>query len=259
MYPHHITGQSTSTMTVDSRSVNSSDDRQPEYSRSEQAVEVISVFLADDHALVREGTRQLLSLEKDMRVIGEAGDGLEALQKIRQLRPDVVLMDVQMPVIDGITLTRQLTQELPDTAVIMLTVHREQQQMLQAMQYGAKGYLLKSASMREVTQAIRQVHAGAVPIEPTLTGALINEYRRLIDGVEDRSGDDRLSLLTEREVQIMRYLAMGMSNKEIADEMAYAEKTIKNYLSTIFQKLHLRDRTQVAIFALRHGLLPDDR
>ncbi len=217
--------------------------------------DVISVLLVDDHALIREGLRQLFTLEQDIQVVGEAVDGIEALHAIQRLRPDVVLMDIHMPIIDGIAVTRQTTQEFPDVAVIMLTMHRDHQQMLQAMKSGARGYLLKSASIREVAQAIRTVHAGGMLVEPVLTGAIVSELRRL----SDTSKESRrlLDLLSEKEIEIVRYVATGMSNKEIADKLAYSEKTVKNYLSIIFQKLNIRDRTQAAILALRQGLLSE--
>lgn len=217
--------------------------------------DVISVLLVDDHALVREGLRQLLELEEDIQVIGEAVDGLDALRLVRQLRPEVVLMDVRMPLIDGIAVTRQITQEFPSLAVIMLTMERHSQQMLQAMKNGARGYLLKSASARDVAQAIRTVSNGGMLIEPGFTGAIVGELRRLS---LLSAGQHPLDALSEKEIEIIRYVAAGMSNKEIADKLSYSEKTVKNYLSIIFQKLNIRDRTQAAILALRNGLLPDE-
>jgi len=217
--------------------------------------DVISVFLVDDHLLMREGLRQLFSLEKDIRVVGEAIDGVEALQKIRQLRPDVVLMDIHMPGLDGIAVTQQVVQEFPEIAVIILSMQQQNQLVLQAVKSGARGYLLKTTSAREVAGAIRMVRAGGIFVAPEMTDMIFKEYRRLS---EDVSGHHTIETLQPKEVEIVRYVAMGMSNKEISEKLAYSEKTVKNYLSTIFQKLHLRDRTQVAIFALRHGLLPDE-
>lgn len=215
----------------------------------------IKVLLVDDHALLREGLRQLLELETDIRIAAEAADGFEALSLIRRTRPDVVLMDIHMPVIDGLAVTRQIAQEFPTLPVIMLTMRHEQQQVIQAISCGAKGYLLKSASSQEVVQAIRIVSQGGVYIEPALTGAIVSEVRRL----SAQSPDNRsLNALSEKEIEILRCVAQGLSNKEIAVRLVYAEKTVKNYLSVIFQKLAIRDRTQAAIFALRQGLLPDE-
>lgn len=219
-----------------------------------QRLHVISVLLVDDHTLMREGLRQLFELEQDIQVVGEAADGFEALNKTRQLQPDVVLMDINMPVIDGIAVTRQITTEFPYTAVIMLTMHHQDQQIVQAMKNGARGYVPKSASAQQVAEAIRAVHAGGMALAPGMTGAIVNEVRRLSD---TNAGSRKLGMLSEKELEIVRYVATGMSNKEIAAQLSYSEKTVKNYLSIVFQKLHLRDRTQVAIFALRHGLIPD--
>ena len=204
---------------------------------------------------MREGLKQLLELEEDIHVVGEAVDGFDALYKIRQLRPEVVLLDIRMPMIDGIAVTRQITHEFPSIAVIILTISPDHQQMLQAMRNGARGYLLKSVSSQELTQAIRTVHQGGVLIEPELTGAIVREFRRL-----SNSTQTYVNALSGRDIEILRYVAAGMSNKEIASlvKLSYSEKTVKNYLSLIFQKLGIRDRTQAAIFALRQGFLPDD-
>lgn len=216
---------------------------------------VVSVLLVDDHTLMREGLRQLLELEDDIRIVGEGVDGFDALKQVRQLRPDVVLMDIRMPMLDGIAVTRQLTCEFPSIAVIILTMQREHQQVLQAIKNGAKGYLLKSASSQEVAQAIRAVHNGGMLIEPDMTGAIVREFRRLSHA---NAAGQPVDALSEKDVEILRYVATGMSNKEIAEQLSYSEKTVKNYLSAIFQKLGIRDRTQAAIFALRNGILPDE-
>jgi len=218
--------------------------------------DIISVLLVDDHALVREGLRQLFTLQEDIQVVGEAADGVEALHTIRRLRPDVVLMDIHIPIVDGIAVTRQITHDFPNVGVIMLTMHRDQQHIVQAMKSGARGYLLKSTPVREVAQAIRTVHAGGTLVEPGMTGAIVSELRRLSD--DSKGGQRLLELLTEKELEIVRYVATGMSNKEIANKLVYSEKTVKNYLSIIFQKLNIRDRTQAAILALRQGVLPEE-
>ncbi|HLZ63750.1 MAG TPA: response regulator transcription factor [Ktedonosporobacter sp.] len=256
-YTTAVTRQPSTTLAVSKERPDATRRADKQSSEDSQRTAVISVLLVDDHALVREGLLQLFTLEQDIQVVGDAADGFEALRKVRQLRPDVVLMDVYMPIVDGITLTRQITQEFPEAAVIMLSVQGQQQQMLQAMKNGARGYLLKSASVREVAHAIRMVRTGGVFIEPGLTGAIVSEFRRLSDPAivgQSQSTEG----LSAKELEIVRYVATGMSNKEIAEKLAYSEKTVKNYLSVIFQKLHLRDRTQVAIFALRQGLLLDD-
>src|SRR5215813_5210275 len=218
---------------------------------------VIRVLLVDDHILMRQGLIQLLSLEDDIRVVGEASDGFEALEKIAQERPDIVLLDIHLPMVDGIAVVRQITHQFPEVATLMLTMYRQNQQIVDAMRNGAKGYLLKSASIHEVTQAIRSVCAGGIVVPPSLTGAIINELRRLPD--HNESHGQTIAQLSEKEIEIIRYLASGLSNKEIAEHLSYSEKTVKNYLSIIFQKLQLRDRTQVAIYALRQGLLPDEK
>jgi DNA-binding NarL/FixJ family response regulator len=223
--------------------------------RSHTLPAAIRVLIVDDHTLMREGLVQLFASEKDLQVVGEAADGFSALEQIRLHQPDVVLMDIHLPIIDGVTLTRQITQLFPHVAVIILSMYHQQQQVVEAIRSGARGYLLKNTSSQEVTQAIRSVHSGAAVITPMLTEALVEEIRNQPDTTPDGRS---IAQLSSKELEIIRYLATGMSNREIAERLIYSEKTVKNYLSTIFQKLHLRDRTQVAIFALRHGLLPTE-
>jgi len=248
-----VTYENASNSSLDQGTSVSTRDNALDFAPTQQKTAVISVLLVDDHALMREGLKQLLELEEDIHVVSEAVDGFDALYKIRQLRPEVVLLDIRMPMIDGIAVTRQITHEFPSIAVIILTISPDHQQMLQAMRNGARGYLLKSVSSQELTQAIRMVHQGGVLIEPELTGAIVREFRRL-----SNSTQTYVNALSSRDIEILRYVAAGMSNKEIAVKLSYSEKTVKNYLSLIFQKLGIRDRTQAAIFALRQGFLPDD-
>jgi DNA-binding NarL/FixJ family response regulator len=230
------------------------DSTDEEHTASTKPTRAINVFIVDDHALIREGLRQLFMLEEHIQVVGEAANGFEAMEKMRQLVPDVVLLDIHLPVVDGIAVTRQITHQFPDVAVIILTVYRQNQQIIDAMRNGARGYLLKNSSAHEIAEAIKMVHQGGTAVSPMLTQVIINELRR-----KPEQGDGHsLAQLSEKELEIVRYLASGLSNKEIAERLSYSEKTVKNYLSIIFQKLHLRDRTQVAIFALRQGLLPEE-
>ena len=193
--------------------------------RSDRQGQPIRVLLVDDHALMREGLRQLFERVEDIEVVGEAIDGLEVKTKIRQLHPDVVLMDIHMPVINGIAITGQISHEFPEVAVIMLSMYHQDQQVLQAMRNGAKGYLLKSASIHEVAHAIRTVYAGGIAIEPEMTGTVVNEFRRLSESL---TGNQGAEALVEKEIEIIRYVAHGLSNREIAEKLAYSEKTVKN-------------------------------
>ncbi|MDP2662424.1 MAG: response regulator transcription factor [Dehalococcoidia bacterium] len=214
----------------------------------------ISVLLADDHGLVREGLRKLLEIEPDIRVVGEASDGLEALKMVDELAPDVVVMDISMPVADGIAATREIVRRRPETRVIILTMHKEDGHAVRAIQAGARGYLLKNTRATEVLSAIRAVHNGASLVDPIMMTKVLAEFRRIR---ADSGSQDGLAGLTETELGILRLLAAGASNKEIAQKMGLANSTVKNKLTVLFSKLDVADRTQAAVFALRQGLVID--
>ncbi|HEX2923809.1 MAG TPA: response regulator transcription factor, partial [Chloroflexota bacterium] len=195
-----------------------------------------------------------LEMERDIEVVGEASDGMEAVAKARTLAPDVILMDINMPVVGGVAATEQILSERPETGIIVLTMHRQDQYVFDAMRAGARGYLLKDAKPADLIFAIRMVARGASLVDPRMTTTVLKEFRRLASQVEPDQG---VAGLTPKEVEILKLLAMGLSNKEIGRELCLAEKTVKNYLSTVFQKLQINDRVQAAIYALKHGLLTE--
>lgn len=216
---------------------------------------MIRVLLADDHQLLRQGVRRLLEGEPDIQVVGEASDGLEVQAMAQELQPDVVLMDVSMGVVDGISATRQLLRQFPWMKIVMLTMHSQDGHLFQALQAGAIGYILKTAGADQVLSAVRAAAAGGSVIAPSLAGKVLTELRRLAAKVEVADG---LGQLTETELQILQLVASGRSNKEIATKMVLAESTVKNRLSVLFQKINVADRTQAAIYAITHGLAPID-
>lgn len=214
---------------------------------------MIRVVLADDHQLFRQGLRRLLEPEQDIEVVGEANDGLEAQRMVAQLKPDVVLMDLSMALVDGISATREITRQWPDTHVVVLSMHAEEGHLFQALQAGAVGYVLKSAAADQVLAAVRAAAQGGGVIAPGLTPKILTEFRRMASklGVEEGIGQ-----LSEVEMKLLQALAAGMSNKEIAAKMCIAESTVKNRLSVVFQKIQVADRTQAAVYAITHGLAP---
>lgn len=211
----------------------------------------ISVLLVDDHVLFRQALRHLLEAEPDLQVIGEAGDGRSAQQLAERANPDVVLMDISMPGIDGVTATRDLKQNNPDVKIIILTMFAEDGHVIRAIRAGADAYLLKNSDSSKVIEAIRAVARGESVIEPQLATTLLSEFRRISEFRDEES----IAGLTEREIQLLRLVAGGLSNKEIAAELSVAESTVKNRLSLLFEKLEVKDRTQAAIYALSHGLI----
>ena len=211
----------------------------------------ISVLLADDHVLFRQALRHLLEMEQDITVVAEASDGAAALALVEQARPDVVLLDISMPAMDGIVATAKLREEHPGIGIIILTMFAEDTHIIRAIRAGANGYLLKNSDSSKVIEAIRAVARGQSILEPQLVTKLLDEFRRLSDNRQPTN----IAGLTDRELELLRLVARGLSNKEIASTLELAESTVKNRLSILFEKLEVKDRTQAAIYAMSHGLV----
>lgn len=209
---------------------------------------MIRVLLVDDQKLVRQGIQMLLDLESDIEVVASAADGLEAIALAREHQPHVILMDVRMPEMDGVTATRELTRRFPEMAVIILTTFDDDEYIFEGLRAGARGYLLKDISSEEMAEAVRTVARGDALIQPSITRKVIAEFTRLTP----EAGSDQealLSPLTEREREVLRALAEGLSNHEIAERLVITEGTVKNHVSNLLGKLGVRDRTQAALKA----------
>lgn len=208
----------------------------------------IRVLIVDDHAIVRKGIRALLSTERDIQVIGEAGDGAEAVSQALALRPDVILMDLVMPKIDGIEATRQITAQQPGRRILVLTSFAADDKVFPAIKAGALGYLLKDSGPDELVQAIHQVYRGEPSLEASIARKVLTELST--PSQKPLSPDP----LTERELGILRLIAQGRSNKEIAEQLVITEMTVRTHVSNILGKLHLASRTQAALYALKEGI-----
>jgi DNA-binding NarL/FixJ family response regulator len=206
----------------------------------------IRILIADDHSVVRQGLRMFLKLDPELEVVGEAENGAEAVARARELRPDVVLMDMLMPVMDGIAATTEIRSELPETEVIALTSVLDDGTVVGAVRAGAIGYLLKDTQADELCRAIKAAAAGQVQLSPEAATRLMREVR---------APDAPTQALTEREAEVLRLLAQGRANKEIAAELTIGEKTVKTHVSNILLKLDVRSRTQAALYAAQHGLV----
>ncbi len=213
----------------------------------------IRVLIADDHLLFREGVRRLLDATPDIEVVGEAGTGDEAVRLVEELTPDVVLLDVVMPQQSGIEAARVLKRTSPRTRVIVLTVHGNDEFLFEAIKAGAMGYLLKDVTPDELIRAVRVVHQGEGLLAPAMAAKVFREFARTI---EIRDLTTVLTPLTQREGEILQQVAAGLANKEIAHRLGISERTVKNHLSNIMEKLHVNSRTQAAVYALRSGMLP---
>jgi DNA-binding NarL/FixJ family response regulator len=216
---------------------------------------MIRVLLADDHELLRQGLRRLLETERDIQIVGEAADGLEVPGLVDELRPDVVLMDVSMQVVDGIAATAEIARRWPDVKVVILSQHNQEGHLFRALQAGAAGYVLKSAGADQVIAAVRAAASGGSVIAPALADKVLSEFRRMASKL---GADSELGQLGKADLDILRLVASGLSNKEIAHKLGFAESTVKNRLSMLFHKIGVADRTQAAIYAISHGLVPDE-
>jgi two-component system, NarL family, response regulator LiaR len=214
----------------------------------DHVTECIRILIADDHAVVRHGLRALIATEPDLELVGEAADGVEAVEQTARLHPDVILMDMAMPRKTGLEAICDIKHDDPQARILVLTSFAEDEQVFPAIKAGATGYLLKDTSPRELLQAIRDVERGEVSLHPTIARKLVGELKRPPDlpPAEEQ--------LTEREVQVLALVARGLSNKEIADQLFIGERTVRTHMSNILGKLHLANRTQAALYAQREGL-----
>ncbi len=218
------------------------------------AIDLVRVMVCDDHALFRRGLVMVLESEADIEVVAEAEDGTDALAKVVEHVPDVVLMDVRMPGIDGIEATRRIADAVPSAKIVMLTVSDEESDLYEAIKAGASGYLLKEISIEEVSTAVRAVVAGQSLISPSMASKLLTEFTNL-----SKRADERTTVptprLTDRELEVLRLVAQGKSNREIAEDLFISENTVKNHVRNILEKLHLHTRMEAVMYAVREKLL----
>jgi two-component system NarL family response regulator len=210
----------------------------------------INVLIVDDHTLFRKGVRRMLEAEEDMKVVGEAATGREALEQARALVPDVILMDIKMPDLDGIEATRVLHREMPHVGIIFVTMFEDDEFVFKGLQAGGRGYILKDTGTETMLRAIRAVAHGESLLGPTIAQKALRQFSAL-PGKQAPLVDE----LTPRELEVLTLIAGGLCNKDIAGELSISEKTVKNHINNIFSKLHLYDRTQAMLYAIRKGLV----
>ncbi|MEJ5201264.1 MAG: response regulator transcription factor [Anaerolineales bacterium] len=213
-------------------------------------MEKISVLIVDDHTLFRRGIRKMLEAEEDMQIVGEAATGREALQIIREQIPDVVLMDIQMPDMDGIEATRIMHGEMPHVGIVFVTMYENDEYVFRGIQAGGRGYILKDADPETMLRAIRAVANGESLLGPTIALKVMRQFTEI-----EKTPSSVMNQLTPREIEVLKLIAEGMSNKEIATHLLISEKTVKNHINNILSKLHLYDRTQATIYAIRTGIV----
>ncbi len=209
----------------------------------------IRLLLADDHMLIRDGLKKILSLEQGLKVIGEAQNGQEAVELAEKLLPDIILMDINMPVMNGIEATKIIKKKLPRVEIIALTIHDDEEYIYELFNAGISGYILKDVGSEELIKAIDRVSAGEAVFHPSVTQKLLGQFRQLTKSRENRPH------LTPRELEVLTCITQGKSNKEIAALLYISEKTVKNHLTNIFRKIGVEDRTQAALYAVKNRLV----
>ncbi len=212
----------------------------------------IRVLLADDHAIVREGVKRILTAEPDLEVVGEAEDGLQAVEQAKKLKPDVAVLDISMPGINGIEATKQIKAALPDTHTLALTMHSDDSYVFQLLKAGASGYVLKRAAATDLVQAIRAARRGEAFLYPSVAKAVVADYLKRVETGEGRETYDGL---TEREKEILTLVAEGATNQDIAQKLYISVKTVQTHRAHIMEKLNLHDRTMLVRYAIRKGLI----
>lgn len=217
---------------------------------------MIKIIITDDQDIVREGLASLLQLREELDVIATARNGQEAFEKAKELEPDIVLMDIRMPVSNGVEGTKLITSSLPGVKVLMLTTFKDSALIAEALEEGASGYLLKDMSADTIVKAVMTVHSGGMVLPPELTAQMLNEWKRekQLKGIKEIEKPNELLDLTEREIEVLAELGYGLNNKEIAEKLYITEGTVKNHVSNIISKLAVRDRTQAAIYSVRYGI-----
>lgn len=205
----------------------------------------VKVVIIDDHVMVREGIKQLLEIDGDILVVGEAGDGEEGIKLLENMKPDVVLLDINMPKMNGLEVLEELKKRGLSHKVLILTIHNEVEYLVKAVDIGVDGYVLKDSELAVLKKAIFTIHEGNSYIQPSLTPLLKDKLEQMKEAKEEG--------LTKRELEVLKLIARGMYNKEIADELVISEKTVKNHISSIFRKIDVSDRTQAAIYAIKHS------
>lgn len=211
----------------------------------------IKVMIADDHAMVRQGLKTILELEDDICVVSQAANGEEAVSQAKALKPDIILMDINMPVLNGLQAIKLLKEEDACYKIIVLTLHQDREYLFKTLQLGCEGYVLKDAESSVLIEAIRSVHREQTYIQPNMTSELVKEFNRVTLIEHDKTITNNL---TSRELEVLKLIAEGMINKEIAKYLYISEKTVKNHISNIFKKLDVNDRTQAAIYAFKHNI-----
>jgi DNA-binding NarL/FixJ family response regulator len=219
-----------------------------------KAQDKLRVLVVDDHALFRRGLEMVLGQEPDIELVGEAGDGAEAVQRSAELMPDVVLMDVRMPKRSGIEATREIKELLPHCKILMLTISDEEADLYDAIKAGASGYLLKEIPIEEVADAIRSVWAGQSRISPSMASKLLTEFAA-ISKKADEPRQVPAPKLTDRELEVLKLVAQGLNNRDIAKELFISENTVKNHIRNILEKLHLHSRMEAVVYAVRQKIL----